>query len=429
MKKTSLILLIAASLWAGMAFAAGPAKPADAKEGRPVTVGAILTTDGNVDSLMALTDGEEAPVKYVFGEKFDKKSLNGIFSVSRAQLTYVPGDPRALLAIKKEPPQARGVVTGAVVYQENWWVAVKPAKGPADGYHLGNWPPGEMGDKIKGLHKGDTVTIRFHTDVERHRIETLDVVKRSETPDDKDLIIERDVEYGRAGDVVLKLDTYRPKAAHAGVLPAVVRIHGGGWSMGSKGGPEILKLQIKDAVKPGVENLGLTLARHGYFVIDIEYRLVPAARFPAAVEDCKCAVRWVRENAKKYSVDPDRIGAVGGSAGGHLALMLALADGKAGLEGAGGHAGYSSRIQAAVSWYGPTDFTAAGHSDLYRKTVEALMGGPYEQNKERYRQASPIMYVSRNAPPILLVHGEEDPAVAFRDSESMAERLKAAGPT
>ncbi len=245
--------------------------------------------------------------------------------------------------------------------------------------------------------------------------------------DDKDLLIERDVEYGRAGDVVLKLNTYRLKTARAGLLPAVIRIHGGGWSMGEKGGPEVGKLKIKDAVKPGIENLGLTLARRGYFAVDISYRLIPAARFPAAIEDCKCAVRWLRENAKKYSVDPDRIGAVGTSAGGHLALLLACADEKAGLEGNGGHAGYSSRIQAAVSWYGPTDFTAAGHSDLFRKTVEAFVGGPYEQNKERYRQASPITYVSPAVPPILLVHGEEDPAVTFKDSQSMAERLRAVG--
>jgi acetyl esterase/lipase len=250
----------------------------------------------------------------------------------------------------------------------------------------------------------------------------------SPTPgDEPGLVIERDVEYGRAGDVVLKLDTYRPQAPPAGLLPAVVRIHGGGWRIGSKGGPETLELEIKDAVKPGMANLALTLARRGYFAIDIDYRLVPAARFPAPVEDAKCAVRWLRENAKAYSIDPDRIGAVGASAGGHLALMLALTDEKAGLEGAGGQAGCSSRVQAAVSWFGPTDMTPEGHSDLFKETVEAFIGGPFEQNREKYRQASPISYVSRSAPAILLVHGEEDPAVAFRDSASLAERLKAAG--
>ena len=169
-----------------VALVAGSDKPKDANAGGAATTGGIMTTDQNKDSLflMMLTDGEDAPVKYVFADGFDKKSLQGIFSVSRAQVKYVKdGDTRKLLSIKKEPPAAKGTVTGAVVFtvKDGFWVAVKPRNGPPDGY-ADNWPPGEMSKKLKTLNKGDTVTIKFHTDGERHRIESLDVVSRATGP-------------------------------------------------------------------------------------------------------------------------------------------------------------------------------------------------------------------------------------------------------
>ena len=155
---------VAAGFWTLTAPAADPDRPADVKAGAPVTVGGILTTDGNVNSLMALTDGEEAPVKYIFGEKFDKRPLKGIFSVSRVRLTYVrAGGARTLLRIQRQRARARGTATGSVVFigRNAFWIAVKPANGPPDGYALGTWPPGEMGAKLKGLHKGDGVRIPF----------------------------------------------------------------------------------------------------------------------------------------------------------------------------------------------------------------------------------------------------------------------------
>jgi len=169
------LLAVLAGLWAVTAPAADEAKPTPASQ--PVNVGAILTTDGNTESLMALTDGEDAPVKYVFGENFDKKTLKGIFSVSRVQLAYIKtNDTRTLLGIRKEPPVARGTVTGSVTFigKDTFWIAVKPANGPPDGYAL-NWPPGANAEKLKGLKIGDTVAIKFHTDFERHRIEAIEV--------------------------------------------------------------------------------------------------------------------------------------------------------------------------------------------------------------------------------------------------------------
>ena len=138
--------------------------------------GGILTTDQNKDSLMLLADGDDTPIKYVFADSFDRKSLQGIFSVSRVHVTYSKdGDTRKLLSMKKEKPVAKGTATGSVVLIGNdaFWIAVKPRNGPPDGYALGSWPPGEMGTKLKALHIGDTVTIKFHTDFERHRIDAL----------------------------------------------------------------------------------------------------------------------------------------------------------------------------------------------------------------------------------------------------------------
>ena len=143
-------------------------------------VAGIRTNNGN-DVVEVLADGEEAPVKYVVGDGFDKKMLNGIFSVDRVQLVYkLNGEARQLVSIKKEKTQAAGTVTGIVlgVFDNAFWVAVKPKDGPPDGYAV-NWPPEKYKDvfeKMKGLHKGDMVTIKFTTDGERHRIGTLQVI-------------------------------------------------------------------------------------------------------------------------------------------------------------------------------------------------------------------------------------------------------------
>ena len=182
---TSRALILAALGWGGMAWAAEKEKPAEAKEGGKVAASGIFTDGGNGDSITVLTDGEEQAVKYVFGEGFDKKTLKGIFTISRVQFTYSKKDDgRKLLSIKKEPPQARGTVTGTVTFSNDFWVAVKPQNGPPDGY-ASNWPPGAMVAKLKALKKGDTVTVKFHTDGERHRIDALEVVQKPAKAENK----------------------------------------------------------------------------------------------------------------------------------------------------------------------------------------------------------------------------------------------------
>lgn len=226
--------------------------------------------------------------------------------------------------------------------------------------------------------------------------------------------VSADLEYGRAGDRALTLDLYQPGTPAAQPRPAMVVIHGGGWKGGDK--------------KEGAL-AALGFVARGYVAISVNYRLSGVATFPAAVEDCKCAVRWLRANASKHGVDPDRIGAIGFSAGGHLALMLACVGDTEGLEGTGGNPAVSSWVSAACSWFGPADF-ARGEMEFaehVRPLLTEFLGGPFAQRPEPYRRASPITYASWDDAPVLLVHGDRDSIVPFDQSVRMHARLKEVG--
>jgi acetyl esterase/lipase len=150
----------------------------------------------------------------------------------------------------------------------------------------------------------------------------------------------KDIEYAKIGDVSNKLDLYIPKNDGSKPLPLIIFIHGGGWLGGDKAKPYI-------PIIPTVEK--------GYINASINYRLSNVAKFPACVEDCKSAVRWLRANAKKYNINPDKIGVWGESAGGHLSLMVGCADTSAGFD-VGDNLKVSSRVQAVISVFGPADF-------------------------------------------------------------------------
>jgi acetyl esterase/lipase len=218
--------------------------------------------------------------------------------------------------------------------------------------------------------------------------------------------------FGKAGDVTLLLDLAMP-AEGEGPFPAIVCVHGGGWVAGDR-------RQMAQTIE--------VLARRGYVAVAPDYRLAPAHTFPAQVEDCKCAVRWLRANAKKYRVDPDRIGVMGLAAGGHLACLLGVTGRADGLEGGGGHAEASSSVQAVVSFFGPTDLTQpAWDKEVVEKNLVPLLGGTYKEQPERYRKASPLLYPCRGAPPFLFLHGSEDRVVPLRHSEELAAKLREAG--
>jgi acetyl esterase/lipase len=224
--------------------------------------------------------------------------------------------------------------------------------------------------------------------------------------------VERDLVYGKGGDTDLQLDLAMPKDGD-GPFPAIVCIHGGGWRGGNR------------------QNLAKTievLAGRGYVAATISYRLVPKATFPAQIEDSKAAVRWLRANAKKYKVDPDHIGAVGYSAGGHLCCLLGVTAKDDRLEGKGGNAEQSSQVQAVVSFFGPTDFTERTWNATVEKDILApFLGGSFEDKRENYKKASPVSYVRKSAPPFLFFHGTEDKVVAVSQSRILAEKLRGVG--
>jgi acetyl esterase/lipase len=220
----------------------------------------------------------------------------------------------------------------------------------------------------------------------------------------------RDLPYVEDGHERNRLDLYRPEKFE-GRLPLVVWIHGGAWWAGSKEGcPAIF------------------LASKGYAVASINYRLSQHAVFPAQIEDCKAAIRWLRANAAKYHLDPDHIGVWGASAGGHLVAMLGTTGNVKELEGKGGNLDQSSRVQCVVDWFGPTDMATMGRqADKPATPVAKLIGGPVQENQEKARKASPMTYVSKDSAPFLVMHGDQDNTVPLNQSEVLAEALKKAG--
>lgn len=233
-----------------------------------------------------------------------------------------------------------------------------------------------------------------------------------------DVAVENNITYCKAGDVELKLDLAKPDGD--GPFPAIVFIHGGGWSGGNR---QAYSNQIKVA------------ARRGYVAITVSYRLTQPDEsgkaqnpWPAQINDTKCAVRWLRANADKYHVDPNRIGVTGGSAGGHLSLMVGLADESAKLEGDGGYQDQSSRVQAVVNVFGPTEMKSEYRAnDFVAKLVKTLLGGTPDEVPDRYENASPMTYISSDDPPVLTLQGTKDPLVPDSQARLLDERMKAKG--
>ena len=218
------------------------------------------------------------------------------------------------------------------------------------------------------------------------------------------IAVQKSVVVGKAGDRDLLGDLYLPTATAAvGSRPAIVVVHGGGWR---KGRPE------------SVRGFGELLGQAGFVCLLADYRLTGEACWPAQIEDVKCAIRFLRAESSALGVDPDRIGIVGDSAGGHLALMAAV---PCTFEGGGGHASYSSTVAAVGSMYGPTRI----RFDRERANHVALMGEP--ANEEDYDRASPITYDLGNFAPCLLIHGVEDKAVPVSNSVDFHDTLTRLG--
>ncbi len=228
-------------------------------------------------------------------------------------------------------------------------------------------------------------------------------------------VVHRDLPYVAKGHERQKLDLYLPKDSTN--LPLIIWIHGGAFRMGSK-------------------NMGVPLdyLSDGYAIASLNYRLSQHAVFPAQIEDCKSAVRWLRANAKKFNLDSDRFGSWGPSAGGHLAAMLGTAGDVKEFD-VGENLAFSSRVQAVVDYFGPTDFLQMDDHRLPNGQVHntpdspesQLIGGPIQENKEKTGRANPAAYVTKDDPPFLIVHGDSDPLVPHHQSELLAAALEKAG--
>jgi len=223
----------------------------------------------------------------------------------------------------------------------------------------------------------------------------------------------RDIEYARIDGRPLQLDLRIPEGT--GPHPLIVWIHGGGWMKGNK------------SIEPN--HPALRQLDRGYAVASINYRLGQETMFPAQIHDFKAAIRWLRGNAGKYGLDPERIAVWGPSAGGHLAALLGTTGGITELEDFSmGSAGISSRVQAVVDWFGPTDFLAMGGKHNKPTSPESLLlGCPIETCPERVAIANPINYVTESDPPFFIQHGTADRKVPVNQSELLYEALKNAG--
>lgn len=222
--------------------------------------------------------------------------------------------------------------------------------------------------------------------------------------------VEVDIVYGEVGDAELKLDLARP--AGPGPFPAVVLLHGGGWRTGNK---------------QDVRGWLPFLAAQGYVAASVGYRLAPGAVFPAQLEDAKTAVRFLRTHAKKYAINPEQVGAIGWSAGGHLAALLGTTDKAAGFEGSL-YPDQSSRVQAVVDFFGPADLAGFAKNELAQTgMIGPFIGARYAKKPEAHERASPVNYVTRDDPPFLILHGTRDRVVPIEQSRELAARLAKAG--
>jgi acetyl esterase/lipase len=233
--------------------------------------------------------------------------------------------------------------------------------------------------------------------------------------------VDQDINYAASSNPSQTLDVYAPKRPNGDQpLPVIVNIHGGAFSMGDK--------------RWGVEEVTPLVASGDYVGVSINYRLSGEAIWPAQVHDCKAAIRWVRANAKQHNMDANRIGVIGASAGGHLVAMLGLTSGAKDLEGdIGPHKGVSSQVQSVVDQFGPTDFVvlAEDQSTMNHANADSpegrLIGGDVKQNPDKARNASPMTYVSKSAPPFLIIHGNADPLIPHVQSQRFYDALKRLG--
>lgn len=301
-----------------------------------------------------------------------------------------------------------GSLLALLVAMALWWLFIDsrpPAKRP-DLVRL----PAELGPPPKGFPTENSLLATYLlAQIGLADLGLLDIEGGVALPDG--VREETEIVYGMGGDTELKLDLYSPKDLDS-PAPGIIFIHGGGWRSGKR---QDYKLYTTE------------FAARGYVAATVTYRLREAGYFPNCVEDVKCAVRWMRANAESLKVDPNRIAVIGGSAGGHLSMMVGYSSDIAEFEGNGGHAGVSSAVAAVIDIYGPADFTHEQNRDHHLLTN--FMQGSYEEFPDKYKKASPLTYVDPSDPPTLIIHGTVDTLVPVIQSDRLAEKFQELGMT
>ena len=229
--------------------------------------------------------------------------------------------------------------------------------------------------------------------------------------DDRPVTTVNDIVYTRAGNTELRLDIAYPSTS-TGPRPAVVVLYGGAWRTGNKWGNRLTLAEF---------------ARRGYVAISPQYRHCPRYTFPAQVHDVKAAVRWLRSHAVEYDIDVDHIGAMGFSAGGHLSLMLGVTGPDDGLEGEITANAPSSKVQAVVNYFGPSDLLATDVPEVAVNLVKDFLGVRHTDRPDIAAKASPLTYLTRDDAPILTFHGTKDPLVPPSQATKLTEAMTRVG--
>ena len=231
--------------------------------------------------------------------------------------------------------------------------------------------------------------------------------------------VERNIPYVTNGSPNQVLDLFLPEQPSDKPLPLMIWIHGGAWMGGDQASPPVVYLVTR-----------------GFAVASVQHRFSSQALWPAQSYDCKAAVRFLRANAVKYGFDPDHFGVGGDSSGGHLAAFVGTSGDAKEMEGDLGNPGISSRVQAVVDWFGPTDLTLMGsqsgphtmiHHDDASSPESQLMGGPIQEKRDLARTANPLTYISKDCPPFLIMHGDNDQLVPLGQSVILAKAFVDAG--
>jgi acetyl esterase/lipase len=216
--------------------------------------------------------------------------------------------------------------------------------------------------------------------------------------------VKTDVTYKTVGGRDLKLDLYLPAKPAAEPVPCVVVIHGGAWMSGKR---------------EDMAGFCQGLAAQGLAAATVQYRLAPSDRWPAMIEDCADAVRFLRKGSAGYGLDPARFGAAGASAGAHLSLLLAFKEGWAD--------GPSSRVSVVLNLFGPTDLGQDFTEGLRNMVSQAVVGKPYAEAGAEIKALSPVTYVAKGVPPVFTIHGDKDSVVPVRQATRLDEAMQAVG--